>query len=184
MVEAAIILIGVVCLLAVVTLRRDLAGAPGNDPASLLTTGRALVAVRDWTFLLGPGLMPGVNALLLGWLLYRSGLVPRLIPALGLIGAPLLIASATAALFRGNHPIPVLAAIATAPIFLWELSLGIWLVVKGFKPSPSPPAWPNRTLRLRGARAGQTTNAPDPGQGNTPRRRCHPREGAWQTIQT
>ena len=136
MLEAAIILIGVVSLLAVVTLRQDLAGAPGTDMASLVTAGRALVAVRDWTFLLGPSLMPGLNALLLGWLLYRSGLVPRLIPALGLIGAPLLIASATAALFRGNDPITVLAAIATVPIFLWELSLGIWLVVKGFKPSP------------------------------------------------
>jgi hypothetical protein len=136
MLEAAIILIGVVSLLAVVTLRRDPAGAPGTDLASLIATGQALVAVRDWTFLLGPSLMPGINALLLGWLLYRSGLVPRLIPALGLIGAPLLIASATAALFRGNHPITALAAIASVPIFLWELSLGLWLVVKGFKPSP------------------------------------------------
>jgi hypothetical protein len=134
--EAAIIVIGVVSLLAVVTLRQDLAGAPGTDPASLVTTGRALVAVRDWTFLLGPSLMPGINALLLGWLLYRSGLVPRVIPVLGLIGAPLLIASAIAALFRGNDPVTVLAAIATVPIFLWELSLGVWLVVRGFKPSP------------------------------------------------
>jgi Domain of unknown function (DUF4386) len=68
--------------------------------------------------------------------LYRSGLVPRLIPVLGLLGAPLLIASATATLFRSNDPVTVLAAIGTAPIFLWELSLGVWLVVKGFKPSP------------------------------------------------
>ena len=134
--EAAIILIGVVGLLAVVTLRRDLAGAPGTDAASLVTTGRALVAVRDWTFLLGPSLMPGINALLLGYLMYRSRLVPRVIPVLGLVGAPLLIASAIVALFRGNHPVTVLAAIATAPIFLWELALGVWLVVKGFRPSP------------------------------------------------
>jgi Domain of unknown function (DUF4386) len=134
--EAAIILIGVVSLLAVVTLRQDHAGAPGTDTASLVTTGQSLVAVRDWTFLLGPSLMPGINALLLGYLMYRSGLVPRLIPVLGLIGAPLLIASATATLFRSNHPVTVLAALATAPIFLWELSLGVWLVVKGFKPSP------------------------------------------------
>jgi hypothetical protein len=77
-----------------------------------------------------------INAVLLGYLMYRSGLVPRLIPVLGLIGAPLLIASATAALFRGGHPVPALAAIATAPIFAWELSLGLWLVIKGFKPSP------------------------------------------------
>ena len=134
--EAAVIVIGVVCLLAVVTLRQDLAGAPGTDTASLVTTGQSLVAMRDWTFTLGPSLVPGVNALLLGYLMYRSGLVPRLIPVLGLIGAPLLIASATATLFRGNDPVTVLAAIATVPIFLWELSLGVWLVVKGFKPSP------------------------------------------------
>ncbi|HEY2957655.1 MAG TPA: DUF4386 domain-containing protein [Actinomycetota bacterium] len=136
MFEAAVIVIGVVSLLAVVTLRRDLAGAPGTDTASLATTGRALVAVRDWTFTLGPSLMPGINALLLGYLMYRSGLVPRPIPVLGLVGAPLLIASATATLFRGNDPVTVLAAIATVPIFLWELSLGVWLVVKGFRPSP------------------------------------------------
>lgn len=136
MLEAAIIVIGVVSLLAVVTLRQGLAGAPGTDPASLLTTGRALVAVRDWTFLLGPGLMPGINAMLLGYLMYRSGLVLRLIPVVGLIGSPLLIASATAALSRGDHLVPALAVIATVPIFAWELSLGLWLVIKGFKPSP------------------------------------------------
>jgi len=63
--------------------------------------------------------------------------VPRLIPAQGLIGAPLLIASATLALFRGNDPVTVLAAIATVPIFVWDLSLGVWLVIiKGFRPSP------------------------------------------------
>jgi hypothetical protein len=134
--EAAVIVIGVVSLLSVVTLRQNLAGQAGTDDGSLVAIGQSLVAVRDWTFLLGPGFVPGVNALLLGYLMYRSGLVPRPIPVLGLIGAPLLIASATATLFRGNDPVTVLAAIATAPIFLWELSLGVWLVVKGFKPSP------------------------------------------------
>ena len=147
MLEAAIIVIGVVSLLAVVTLRRDLAGASGTDTASLVTTGRALVAVRDWTFLLGPGLMPGINALLLGYLMYRSGLVPRLIPVLGLIGAPLFIASAIAAFFRGDHPVTALTVIAGVPIFLWELSLGLWLVVKGFKPSPITAGMANPTDR-------------------------------------
>jgi hypothetical protein len=134
--EAAVIVIGVVSLLSVVTLRQDLAGGAGTDDGSLVAIGQSLVAIRDWTFTHGPSLIPGVNALLLGYLMYRSGLVPRLIPVLGLVGAPLLIASATATLFRGNDPVTVLAAIATVPIFLWELSLGIWLVVKGFKPSP------------------------------------------------
>jgi len=131
--EAAIIVIGVVSLLSIVTLRQ--AGPAGADAASLVTAGRALVAIRDWTFLLGPSLMPGANALLLGYLMYRSGLVPRLIPALGLIGAPLIISSTIGIMFGVNAPGSVWQGIATAPIFLWELSLGVWLVVKGFKPS-------------------------------------------------
>lgn len=131
--EAAVIIIGVVCLLSVVTLRQP--GASGAEATSLVTTGRSLVAIRDWTFLLGPNLMAGLNALLLGYLMYRSGLVPRIIPVLGLLGAPLLLAVTTATLF-GLTEHGSVWWIVVAPIFVWELSLGIWLVVKGFKPSP------------------------------------------------
>ena len=134
--EAATIVVGVVTLLAVVTLRQDLGGATGAEATSLVVTGQALVAVHTWTFLLGPGFMAGVNALLLGSLLLRSRLVPRVIPALGLVGAPLLLASSTATLFGAYSQLSVWSAIATIPIFLWELSLGLWLVVKGFTPSP------------------------------------------------
>lgn len=133
MLEAAVIVIGVVSLLAVVTLRQ--AGAFGSDVGSLVVVGRALVAVRDWTFLLGPSLMPGLNALLLGTLMYRSRLVPRVIPTLGLIGAPLLISSTIGTLFGINQAVSVWSGIATAPIFFWELSLGLWMAVKGFNPS-------------------------------------------------
>jgi hypothetical protein len=127
--EAAIIVIGVVSLLTVVTLRQDLAGTAGADAASLVTTGQSLVATRDWTFLLGPDLMAGINALLLGTLMYRSRLVPRVIPLMGLIGAPLLIA-ASIAIFFGASSLLLIAAI---PVALWEFSLGVYLVVKGFK---------------------------------------------------
>jgi uncharacterized protein DUF4386 len=127
--EAAIIMTGVVSLLAVVTLRQDVAGA---DPA----VGQGLVAVRDWTFLFGPGFMASLNAVLLGTLLYKSGLVPRIIPTLGLIGAPLLFAANTATLFGYNEQTSGITMIATLPIAFWELSVGTWMLVKGFKPSP------------------------------------------------
>ena len=134
--EAAIISVGVVSIFGVVALRQDLGGAAAADDAALTTMGTALVAVRDYTFHLGPGLMAGVNALLLGSLLYRSGLVPRAIPLVGLIGGPLLLASVTGIVF-GTHDLDSgLHVIAAAPIFCWELSLGVWLVVKGFRPSP------------------------------------------------
>jgi Domain of unknown function (DUF4386) len=78
LVECTFIAIGIVSLLAVVTLRQDFAGAAGGDASSFVTAGKSLVAVHDWTFLLGPGFIVGVgNGLILGWLMYRSGLVPR-----------------------------------------------------------------------------------------------------------
>jgi hypothetical protein len=79
--------------------------------------------------------MAGLNALLLGTLMYRSRLVPRIIPTMGLIGAPLLLASVLATFFGRNELTSVWHFIATAPIFVWELSLGVYLVVKGFRPS-------------------------------------------------
>lgn len=128
--EAAIIVLGLVSLLSVVSLRQSGAGPEA------LATSHALVASYNWAFLFGPGFMAGVNALLLGTLLYRSRLVPRILPVLGLVGAPLLIASDIAVMFGLWEQFSVPAGIATVPIFIWELSLGVYLVVKGFTPSP------------------------------------------------
>lgn len=128
--EAGTIVVCVVSLLSVVTLRKAGAGADA------LVTGQALVAVHDWIFLLGQGTLPAANALLLGSLLYRSRLVPRVLPLLGFIGAPLLVASVAATLFDLWGQQSAMSALFTIPIALWEFSLGIYLVVKGFKPSP------------------------------------------------
>lgn len=92
------------------------------------------MAIHDWTFLLGPGLIPAISALCLGYVMYRSGLVPRVIPMVGLVGAPLLIASATATMFGVYDQVSAWSGIAAFPIALWELSLGLWLVLKGFQP--------------------------------------------------
>jgi hypothetical protein len=127
--EAAAIFAGVACLLSVVTLRQAGVGADG------LITGQTLVALYDRLFLVGQSLMPVMNALLLGSLLYRSRLVPRVLPLLGLIGAPLLLAGDAAVLFGLLGRVDPLAGISALPIALWEFSLGVWLVVKGFNPS-------------------------------------------------
>jgi hypothetical protein len=135
MFEAAVIMIGVVSLLAVVTLRHNVAGTTGADQATLVTTGQALVAVRDWTFQFGPNVCAAINALLFGTLLYRSRLVPRIIPTMGLIGAPLLLA-ASAATVLGLTEQGSAWFVGAIPVAAWELSVGIWMMVKGFKPSP------------------------------------------------
>jgi hypothetical protein len=135
--EAAMIFTGVVSLLSLVTLRHDLGGAAGANAAALVTTGASHIAVYNGTMLLGQTLMPCINALLLGSLMYRSRLVPRVIPVLGLIGGPLLLTAVIVTLFSGGlGHVSVFAGIATLPVAAWEFSLGVWLVVKGFRPSP------------------------------------------------
>jgi hypothetical protein len=128
-IECVFIAVGILSVLAVVTLRQD-----DPDAASLAVS---LAAIKDWTFLLGPGFIVGIgNGLILGYLMYRSGLVPRGMAMLGLIGGPLVTLSGIAALFDVIDAPSTWQGIATIPEFVWELSLGIYLTVKGFKPSP------------------------------------------------
>jgi len=129
-IEGATTFASVGCLLTVVSLRQAGAGADA------LATSHALVSMYDRMFLIGQSLMPAVNALLLGSLLYQSRLVPRVLPVLGLIGAPLLVAGDLAVLFDLIGRTSTSALVSALPIALWEFSLGVWLTVKGFKPSP------------------------------------------------
>jgi hypothetical protein len=134
--EATMIFVGVLSLLTIVTLRQDVAGTAAANPASLVTTGRALVALHNWTFLLGPGLMPAVNALCFATVLYRSRLVPRIIPTIGLIGAPLLLVSFACTLFGAFDQVSTPAMLFALPIATWEFSVGVYMVVKGFRSTP------------------------------------------------
>ncbi len=150
LVESTFIAIGLVSVLGVVSLQQQ--AANGADAGTLAV---ALAAIKDWTFLLGPGFVVGIgNGMLLGYLMYRSALVPRRMAVLGLVGGPLICLSGILVLvgvFAEGGPAQ---AIATAPEFLWELSLGIWLTVKGFNASPilppesgrARPAGPSATM--------------------------------------
>ena len=131
--ESVFIAVGILSVLSIVTLRQE--ATAGADAASLLTAGKSLVALHDWTFLL-LGFMVGVgNGLLLGYLMYTSALVPRGMAVLGLIAGPVLIASGIAVMFGVIEAGGVVQAIATIPEALWELFLGIWPIVRGFNPS-------------------------------------------------
>ena len=143
--EAAVIMVGVLALLAIVSIRQ--AGlAPGTDSAAMVALGQMLVAIRGHAADIGPGFVPVLNALLLGYVLYRSRLIPRIIPTLGLIGAPLLLASVMGRIFGLLGDTSVFAAIALVPIFFWELSVGVWLTFKGFNPAAPILADPATTV--------------------------------------
>jgi Domain of unknown function (DUF4386) len=135
--ESVLIAVGILSVLSVVTLRQQYAAGSGGEEGAFLVAGQALVALHDWTFLLGPGLLAGFgNGLLLGYLLFRSGLVPRPMALVGLIGGPIVFLSGIAVLFGVYEQGSGWSAIFTLPEIVWEVFLGIYLIVKGFRPSP------------------------------------------------
>ena len=142
-IETALIFTGVVSLLTLITLRNDVAGTAGVDRASLITAGHTQVAVYNSTFLLSQALMPVFVDALLGYLLYRSRLVPRILPMVALIGAPLLLANDIAIFFGAYAKGSALDGLAALPIGAFELAFGIWLIVKGFNPASPLFAQPN-----------------------------------------
>lgn len=140
--EAAAILTSVAAILALAALHQAGAASAGADRAALIAAGRSLAALHDAAFLLGPGLIPAVNAVLLGTILYRTGLVPRAIPLTGLIGAPILAASAAAAMLGVFSQVSAPAGLAALPVGAWELSLGLWLTIRGMRTAPAEqPEW-------------------------------------------
>jgi len=134
-VEAALILVGVVSILSVVTLQQHFAGATGAQAQSLGVTGELLVAMRQWTFLLGPGIMAGFNDLLLGYILYKSGLVGRVIPIIGLVGAPIVLVGYTVTILGGPGQTSTPGLLCALPVAVFELAVGVYLTVKGFRPA-------------------------------------------------
>jgi hypothetical protein len=151
MLETSLIFVGVISLLSIVSLRNDVVGTADTDRTSLVTTGHSLAAVYDWTFLLSQSLMPVACDLLLGYLLYRSALVPRILPLVAFVGAPLLLASDIAVFFGAYDRVSPLAGLAALPVAAFEFALGVWLVVKGFNPTSPLLAQPNTDVGIPAA---------------------------------
>lgn len=135
--ESAFIMVGLLSLVALVTLRQDLGGATGADAAALEATGSSLVTVYKFAFLFGPGLVVGFgNGLILGWLMYRSGLVPRRLAMLGLVGGPSLMIAFVLVLFGVVETGSAGQLLFSLPEVVWEAALPIYCLWKGFRSSP------------------------------------------------
>jgi hypothetical protein len=162
--EAALLMTGTFAILSIVTLQQP--GATGAEASLLVSVQETLVTVRNWSFVLGTG-VPALNAFLLGWLMYQSRLVPRAIPVIGLIGAPLFTSWIIGYVLGVTEAGTAWHGIGVAPIFIWELSLGLWMTFKGFRKdaplmveaaaedaSPDPSASVNRSSIGVASKAG------------------------------
>jgi Domain of unknown function (DUF4386) len=143
-VESVLILVGILAVLSLVTLGVQESGAE----AGLI--GYTLAEIKDWSFILGPGWVVGVgNGLILGYLMFRSGLVPRPLAALGLIGGPLIILAGTLMLFDVIDVGDPVQGLATIPEFFWELGLGLYATFVGFRAVPILTEWEQESLAAK-----------------------------------
>jgi Domain of unknown function (DUF4386) len=132
--EATMILVGLLSVLAVVTLRQDFltSGANGTTYQAI---SQALVAVKDWTFIFGPNIILGINATVLGYLLYKSKVVPKTIALLAYIDGPFIFASAIVVLLGVYKQQSPVQAIVALPMLVFEVSFSVRLITKGFNAS-------------------------------------------------
>ncbi|MCP3764770.1 DUF4386 domain-containing protein [Domibacillus sp. A3M-37] len=133
--EAVIITVGVISVLSLLTLSREFVAAGAPDIASFQTSGIVLKAIHDWTFMLGPNFMLGINTMMYSYILYKSKLVPRFIPILGMTGAALIFICALLVMFGVIQQVSFWGAVLALPVFANEMILAVWLIVKGFNES-------------------------------------------------
>jgi hypothetical protein len=135
-VESILILVGVVSLMSIVALRQHVADA-GSNGGALADVASGLLAVHDQTAILGPQFCAGLgNGILLGYLMWRSRLLPRPMVMFGLIGGPLALLAGIGVVLGIWDKYAVLPVTLTAPEAIWEFSLSVWLLARGFRSSP------------------------------------------------
>ncbi|WEK54424.1 MAG: DUF4386 domain-containing protein [Candidatus Cohnella colombiensis] len=133
--EAVIITVGIISVLSLLTLSREFVSAGALDAPYFQASGTLLKAIHDWTFLLGPALMLGINTMMYSYIFIKSKLVPRFIPILGMTGATLVFTEALLVMFGVIEQVSVWGAILALPVAANEMTLAVWLIFKGFNPS-------------------------------------------------
>lgn len=133
--EAVLKIVGIISLLSIVTLSQEYLTVVAPNSSSYLIAGKLLVTIHSWTFLLGPNLALGTSTLLMSYFLYDSKLVPRFIAVLGLVGGSLLFLCALLVIFGVFLQVSVWRTILTIPVFAFEMTLAVRLIVKGFNSS-------------------------------------------------
>ena len=133
--EAIIITVGIISVLSLLTLSREFVAAGAADTASYQASGILLKAIHDWTFLLGPLFMLGINTMMYSYIFFKTKLLPRFIPILGMTGATLVFINALLVMFGVIEQISTWGAILALPIAANEMILAVWLISKGFNKS-------------------------------------------------
>lgn len=130
--EAVIITVGIVSVLSLLTVSQSFAASAAPDMAAFEISGTLLHAVHDWTFMLGPNVMLGINTMLYSYIFYKSGLVPRPLAILGMTGAALVLSAGVMEMFGVFEQVSTWGVVLALPVAAYEMTLAVWLIVKGF----------------------------------------------------
>jgi len=130
--EAILILIGTLSVLAIVSLSKAYVANPVADVGTYKAVGTALIAIHDWTFMIGPNFMLGINTFIYSYVFFKSRMIPRTLSLIGIVGAIMIFIAAHLEMFGVMQQISVGGVVMAIPIFVYEMTLAVWLIVKGF----------------------------------------------------
>jgi hypothetical protein len=133
--EAIVITVGVISVLSLLTLSQEFVAAGAPDVAAFQTSGTVLKDIHEWTFMLGPNFMLGINTMMYSYIFYKTKLVPRFIPILGMTGATLVFICALLVMFDVIEQVSVWGGLLALPVAANEMILAVWLIMKGFNSS-------------------------------------------------
>ncbi len=133
--EAIFILIGTLAVLGIVSLSKAYTANPATDKTTYTAIGTTLIAIHDWTFMLGPNFMLGINTFIYSYVFFKSRLIPRAISAIGILGAVMIFIAAHLEMFGVMPQLSTGGMLMAIPIFVYEMTLAVWLIVKGFNPA-------------------------------------------------
>jgi hypothetical protein len=132
-IEAVIITLGIISLLAIISLNNEYISEGESQSSTYLIIGKLMVSIHNWTFLFGPNIALGPSTFMTSYILYKNNLVPKFIAILGLIGGPMICMSGIFVMFGLFSQLSIWGLITAIPVFFYEMSLAIRLIVKGFK---------------------------------------------------
>ncbi len=130
--ESVTILIGLISVLALLTLSISFTGNPAADINLFSSVGISLKAIHDWTFIVGPHFLLGINTFIYSYTFFKSGLVPKKLSTIGITGAILIIITALLKMFGVTEGFSALTVVLALPVALYEMILAGWLITKGF----------------------------------------------------
>lgn len=129
--EVVFIMIGTISVLTALAVSENYANGVIRDKDNAQNLMLTFIYLHKWTFMLGPNFMLAINTFLYSYVFSKSNVVPKNLARLGISASLLIMLAAILEMFGVIQQISIWGILLALPVALYEMTLAIWLIVKG-----------------------------------------------------